>query len=150
MNPSVPSVLPREVMSGGITVAGEFFPEGVEVSEPIYGLHHDQRYYSEPHKHIPERWLPDVVGHEAVNRCLSAFHPFSYGARQCAGKRMAYLELWITVARAIYLFELEYISGGREESFGPDVVEYKLEDHLTSSRKGPVISFKKRDVANAA
>ena len=146
MNPSVPAVLPREVMSGGITVAENFFPEGVQISVPIYGLHHDQRYYSEPHKYMPERWLPEVVGDEAVNRCWSAFHPFSYGARQCAGKRMAYIELWITLARTIHLFEMEYIGGGREESFGPDVSEYKTRDHLTTSRKGPIISFKKRDV----
>ena len=148
MSPSVPGVLPREVMSGGITVAGNFFPAGVEVSVPIYAIHHNSKYFPQPYKYMPERWLPEVVGDEAVQRCWSAFLPFSYGARQCVGKRMAYMELWITLARAIYLFEMEFVSGGRDESLGPDISEYRLIDHLTTARQGPIILFKKRGVEN--
>ena len=144
MAPSVPGIIPREVLPGGITVSGQFFPAGAEISVPIYALHHNEAYYDEPHKHKPERWLPEVVGKEAVEKSWSAFTPFSHGSRTCVGKKLAYMELWITVARAVWMFDMEYRGGGREEAFGEDVMEYKLIDHLTSFRTGPTVRFVKR------
>ena len=144
MSPSIPGVLPREVLPGGITVAGRNFPAGVELAVPIYAIHHNKSYYPEPHRHWPERWMPEVVGKEAVDTAWSAFTPFSYGSRACAGKRLAYLELWITVARVVWEFELEYRDGGREEAFGREVMEYRLWDHFTAARTGPVVRFHKR------
>ena len=146
MSPSLPGIIPREVLPGGITVSGQFFPAGVELTVPIYALHHNEAYYPEPHNHRPERWLPEVVGKEAVETCWSAFTPFSYGSRACVGKRLAYMELWTTIARAVWMFDMEYRGGGREDAFGGDVVEYKLLDHLAAGRSGPTVRFVKRVV----
>ena len=144
MAPSVPGMLPREVLPGGITVAGKFFPTGVELAVPIYALHHSEKYHPEPHQHRPERWLPEAVGQEAVDRAWSAFSPFSYGSRSCLGKKLAYMELWTTIARVVWTFDLEYRGGGREEAFGDNVVEYRLLDHLTAGKSGPIVRFHKR------
>jgi len=51
--------------------------------------------------------------------------------------------LYITIARAVFLFDVEYVGGGREDAFGEDVLEYKLLDHLAGGRSGPVIRFRK-------
>jgi cytochrome P450 len=146
MSPSVPGILPREVLAGGITVAGHLFPAGVELTVPIYAIHHKPKYYPRPHTHDPERWIESSVGHDKVEKALSAFNPFSYGTRQCIGKRLAYTELWIAIARAVWLFDLYYVSGGMEDEFGDGVVEYKLVDHFAAARTGPVVRFQKRSM----
>ena len=147
MSPSVPGFLPREVLAGGITVAGHTFPKGVELAVPIYTIHHNPKYYPSPHKYDPERWIESSVGHDGVARAWSAFHPFSYGTRQCIGKRLAYTELWITIARAIWLFDFHYVSGGMEDKLGDSIVEYKLMDHFAAARSGPVVRFQKKSMS---
>jgi cytochrome P450 len=120
-SPSLPGVLPREVLPGGLMVDNRFFfPPGVEVSVPVYALHHNAQYFPDPDVWKPERWLPNEVGEEGVKKSYEAFTPFSYGSRQCIGKRLTYVELWITVARAVYLFDMEYVGGGRENQCPQD------------------------------
>ena len=148
MSPSVPGILPRQVLEGGIDVAGEHFPPGVEIGVPIWALHHDSRYFDDPHRHKPERWLAEESGDETVERCWSAFHPFSYGTRQCIGMKVAYAEIWITVARVAYMFEVVYAGGAMEDRLGSDGVQYRLLDHMAAGRNGPLLSFNIRDEGN--
>jgi cytochrome P450 len=147
ISPSLPGVIPREILPGGLTVAGETFTPGVEVSVPVYTLHHNAEIFFEPHSFIPERWLPECTNDEAVKRCLDTLTPFSYGSRQCIGKRLAVIELYLVLARAVWNYELEYVCGGKDDRFGDrvDIVEYKLLDHLAAGRHGPVIRFWKRE-----
>jgi len=109
ISPSLPGILPREVLLGGLTVCGHSFPSGVEISVPIYAVHHNPDVYPFPHKHIPERWLAEETSEEAVKRCHDALTPFSYGSRMCIGRRLAMMELWLTLARAVWLFDLTYV-----------------------------------------
>lgn len=149
ISPSLAGILPREVLPGGLTVLGKRFSSGVELSVPIYTLHHNESVYPDPHKHIPERWLQEETSEEAVKRSIEALTPFSYGSRQCIGKRLAKIELYITIARAVWMFDLQYVGSGREDRvLGHDVVEYKLVDHLAAAREGPVIRFIKRGEYN--
>jgi hypothetical protein len=147
MSPSLPGVLPREVLPGGLTAAGETFTPGVEVSVPIYALHHNEDVYSEPHRFIPERWIPEETSEESVKQCLATLMPFSYGSRQCIGKRLALMELYLVLAKAVWRYNLEYVGGGKDDRFGDelDVIEYKLLDHLAAGRNGPVVRFWRRE-----
>lgn len=146
ISPSLPGILPREVLSGGLTVCGHQFPMGVDLSVPIYTLHHNADVYPCPHTHIPERWLEEETSKEAVKRCHDALTPFSYGSRMCIGHRLAKMELWLTLARAVYMFDLEYLGGGKEDRLlGDGGLEYKLIDHLAAAREGPIIRFVKRE-----
>ncbi|KAH8812524.1 cytochrome P450 [Xylogone sp. PMI_703] len=144
ISPSLPGILPREVLPGGITVVGEYFPAGVELAVPIYTLHHNDVVYPDPHTYRPERWLPDESSVEAVKRCNEALTPFSYGSRQCIGKRLAFIELYLTLARAVWSYDLRYLGAGKEDRLHIDAVEYKLIDHLAAAREGPIIEFTSR------
>ncbi|OAP54848.1 hypothetical protein AYL99_11296 [Fonsecaea erecta] len=149
ISPSLPGILPREVLPGGLDVCGEHFPQGVDLAVPIYTIHHHATIYPCPHKHIPERWLPGETSEEAVKQCHEALTPFSYGSRMCIGWRLALMELRLTLARAVWMFELEYLGGGREDRLlGPDsdALEYQLLDHMAAGRNGPIIRFRKREV----
>ena len=145
ISPSLPGILPREVLKGGITVCGHYFPEGVELSVPIYTIHHNTSVYPAPHKHIPERWLPEAASEEAVKRCHSALTPFSYGSRICIGRRLALIELQIVLARAVFIYDLEYVEGGREDRLRTEALEFKLLDHLAAGRTGPIVRFMRRE-----
>ncbi|KAH0843876.1 isotrichodermin C-15 hydroxylase [Fonsecaea pedrosoi] len=146
LSPSLPGVLPREVLTGGLSAAGEHFPAGVELSVPVYAVHHHRDVFFDPHTFIPERWLPEHTSVDAVKRCHDALTPFSYGSRQCIGRRLAVMELCLVLARAVWMYDLEYVAGGKEDRFkkNPEVVEYKLLDHLAAGRSGPVIRFTSR------
>jgi len=54
-------------------------PSGTEIDLHVPGLHHNPRYWKEPHKFMPERFLG--------NWPKDAFIPFSQGARACLGRR---------------------------------------------------------------
>lgn len=145
INASLPGYLAREVLPGGITVIGEYFPPGVEIAVPTYTLHHNPKYFPDPHKHTPERWLPSESGVDNVKLAWEAFAPFSTGARMCIGRRLAYIELQIVIARVVFLYDMKYIDGTREEALGPDACEYKLEDWFSGKRFGPTIEFRHRE-----
>ena len=57
------------------------------------------------------------------------------------------MEICLVLAKSVWKYELEYVAGGKEDRFGdnPEIVEYKLPDHLTASRQGPVIRFLSRE-----
>lgn len=145
MSPSVPGLLTREVLPGGAEVAGTYFPAGVELGVPIYAIHHNSIYFPSPHTYKPERWLEDENedGKFGVTSAYSAFQPFSYGTRQCIGKRLAYMEIWFVLARVLWQFDVEFVSG-REEVLHGDEPEYKLWDHMAAAREGPVVRFRPR------
>ncbi|KAF1819203.1 cytochrome P450 [Dissoconium aciculare CBS 342.82] len=92
LSPSVPGLLPREVMPGGATIDGVDIPAGTIVGVPHYTLHRNARYYERVDEYWPERWLVGatiaggVVTREAVDKAVGAFCPFSIGARGCIGK----------------------------------------------------------------
>lgn len=55
----------------------------------FYGLQHDPKYFPEPEKFKPERFL----GENRENECnLNAYYPFGLGPRMCIGNRFALLE----------------------------------------------------------
>lgn len=55
--------------------------KGTEIVVPIYGIHHDQQYYSTPEKFNPEHFSRD----SQMSRPSGAFVSFGEGPRQCIG-----------------------------------------------------------------
>lgn len=106
MSPPVPGDLTREVLPGGTDVDGMFVPGGTHLGTSRYPLHLNESVFPDPFIYRPERWIVDEKGGVSaadVARAESAFSPFSSGAQACIGKKLAYLELTITLARLLYL-----------------------------------------------
>ena len=79
----------RPVRLGGVGM-----PEGTEVTISPHALHHDPRWFPDPHRFDPDRWAPDRV--QDVPR--GAFIPFGAGNRMCVGNAFALTEMAVTVA----------------------------------------------------
>lgn len=152
LSPPVGGILPREVLSGGLTIDNHHFPAGVVVGTSHYTIHHNPDYYPDPYTFSPERWIPDYVGKENVSTANSAFCPFSIGPRGCIGKGLAYSELTTALARVVFMYDFKLAEGtsvgdgkasnvewGRQR-----IGEYQLKDCFTSMKEGPMVVFKAR------
>lgn len=144
MAPPVPGLLPREVITP-CTIDGLEIPAGTIIGVPIFGIHHNPAYFPDPFTYTPERWLHDS-DEEALERALSAFNPFSIGARGCIGKSVAYMELRLAIAKLVWGFDVKALptEGKAElwrEAFHPVVGGYRLMDHFTCKKEGPVVEF---------
>ena len=164
MTPGVGSILPREVLPGGITIDGTYFPPGIDVGVPIYALHHNKAYHPQPFDYVPERWLADAKTNfsglgsaESVALAKTAFCPFGLGPRSCIGKGMAYKELMIVVARLVYIFDMRIAEGTRvgegdprlgEESLRHRRGEFQGFDKFVLQADGPMVEFSLRDGTN--
>lgn len=144
MSPPVPGILPRAVLPGGIEIDGLLLPEGTEVSVGLYSIHHNATYFPEPFEFRPERWLEEGEGLAVAQK---AFAPFSLGPRGCIGKNMAYMEMLITMARVLVLFDIRAV--GTLGEGGPDLEvgrqrkgDYQVKDCFISSKDGPMVEFK--------
>lgn len=135
MTPPVPGMLPRTVLAGGITIDGFAIPEGVEVGVAAYALHHNQQYFTDSFVFNPDRFLEKGA--------VEGFSPFSYGPRACIGKGIAYMELMITLARVVWLFDLKGVGGLGERRLGQGggKGEYKVEDFFVCHKEGPMVEF---------
>ncbi|KAL7271635.1 hypothetical protein RUND412_005590 [Rhizina undulata] len=120
ISPSAPGLLQRMVLPGGLRIGDKFIPAGVE----------------DPLTYRPERWLKEDGSGLNAN-LFSAFAPFSIGSRGCIGKRVAYIEAELTLARLMWAFEAKYVSGGVEHRIASD--KYMMIDNFAAERYGPVV-----------
>ncbi|KAJ6273551.1 benzoate 4-monooxygenase cytochrome p450 [Bipolaris maydis] len=154
MTPPVAGALPREVLTGGLDIDGRHIPAGVDVGVPIYAIHHNPEYFPQPFDYIPERWLPDHAvnpHHSSLQAAQAAYNPFSIGPRGCIGKGLAYVELTVTIARVLYLYDLRLApgmtlgAGSKELEEGRNrETEYQIMDVFASKKDGPMLQFRAR------
>lgn len=170
LSPSVGGIVPREVMAGGMHVDGVFVPAGTVVGVPHYAIHHNEAYYPEPFRYVPERWiagsskkkllssssstLSAAVGETDVAVAQAAFCPFSIGPRGCIGKGLAYVEMTTTLARMLWMYDVrkaqgvvDPAEGGRSGAeWGRDRSdEMQLVDTFTSWKEGVMVDFRRRE-----
>ncbi|XP_011298249.1 cytochrome P450 9e2 [Fopius arisanus] len=60
---------------------------------PIYAIHRDPKYFNDPNKFIPERF----IDHPRETLHSPAFIPFGSGPRMCIGNRFATLEIKVVI-----------------------------------------------------
>ena len=109
MSPPIPSILPREVLPGGISIDGEYIPAGVDVGVPHYAIHHNDKYFPESFSYKPERWLPGFGFDIPLAR--STFTPFGVGRTSCVGQYLAYQEMSLILARLVWQFDMRIQMG---------------------------------------
>ena len=91
----------REVEIGGWTI-----PADQPVVLWIYMTHHDPRWYPEPERFDPTRFLADDD-----TRPKLAWLPFGGGARMCMGKHFALMEMQLLLATLVRGFRFEVDPG---------------------------------------
>nr|AFI45013.1 cytochrome P450 CYP410a1 [Dendroctonus ponderosae] len=113
--PVVPFV--GRVLDKDIDLGHKVIPRGTHFAASIFDLHRDNRYWPDPLKFNPNRFLPENISKVQPG----TFIPFSTGPRDCIGKAQAMAMMKITIALIIRNFkihskhksieEFQYISG---------------------------------------
>ena len=151
LSPPVGDLLPQDVLSGGVAIEGHYFRQGIDIGIPHYALHHRPTYFEDPFVYYPAPWMTrkcDTIA-AAADSCL-AFSAFSIGSRSCVGKRMAYTELTIFIARIVGLFEMKLAQGSMRSASSLSACEAAKErecmsvDKLVSKVQGPWVAFRQR------
>ncbi|KAK6860830.1 hypothetical protein PG995_004466 [Apiospora arundinis] len=112
---TMPNVLTgMPVVSPGATVDGNWIPQGVVCQSSMFALARSPRNFRDPLQFRPERWLSR--GHPLHNArfdgdCRKDFHPFSMGPRMCAGKEIAWWQSRLFMAKILWVFDLEMVTG---------------------------------------
>lgn len=144
MTPQVANTLFRDVLPGGATVQGDFFPEGTMIGAAIWSVHRNKDHFAQPNKFLPERFLAATQQERTEKkRC---FFPFSTGPRTCPGQRFAYVMLALVVAKTVHRYDIRL--SPRAPCCGRDEHE-KCTDRSFSSWiglgvEGPVAQFRRR------
>lgn len=107
-----------------VEIAGWVIPRGTQVLTPVCAIHKDARWYDDPDRFVPERWLDGL----ADRLPKYAYLPFGAGARVCVGNHFAMLEGILGLATLLQRLE-----------FAPDPdFELQLLTSVTLRPKGGV------------
>jgi cytochrome P450 len=94
-------VIPR-VSAEPIELGGYRIVAGAEVWMWTYFMHHDARWWDEPERFRPHRFLPEA---EAARR-PNTYVPFGAGSRACVGRHFAMLEAILCLVALLRPFKL--------------------------------------------
>lgn len=109
LHPAVPSGVQRETPPEGITLPnGTYIPGTTTLWMPIHTIQRDPRYFRSPLAFLPERWTAEQADAVLDKR---AFMPFSFGAYNCVGQRLAVMEMRSVVANLVHGFEVRFAEG---------------------------------------
>jgi cytochrome P450 len=159
ISPPAPGELPREVLPGGTTIQGRFYPEGTIVGCAAWSMGLDETVYGDAGVYRPERWIPSLDGHTAdeetrVRQLKRNFHPFLIGPGDCAGQNVAILELLLVCARTVWRMDIRLAPGDTTGEGRPELGwgqrnpnHYIVKDQYLCKKDGPVLQFKKRSDA---
>ena len=105
---SFPMALPYATTNDA-TINGYFIPKDTPVFVNLYSLTRDERFWEEPEKFNPYRFLNDK--NEIREDMLDKYYPFGLGKRRCFGEYLARLELFIFIANLMHKCEFERVPG---------------------------------------
>jgi cytochrome P450 len=112
-------------------LGGYQIPVGSQIAVSPYGIHRNGRYFREPDRFRPERWLNG----ETDDLPRFAYLPFGGGHRVCIGSHFALLEIGVALASLLQQVELTVVPG----------FELKLDPVITlRSEHGMPVRVKRR------
>lgn len=84
--PPIPNILPRTTPHPGEVICGKYVPRDTSIRLYHYACYHSSKNFFKLSSFVPERWLNNNDSRFAYDD-KNAFHPFSYGPRNCLGKK---------------------------------------------------------------
>ncbi|XP_076335674.1 cytochrome P450 315a1, mitochondrial-like [Tachypleus tridentatus] len=92
------------ILSQDIILNGYKVPAGKLILMSLYTTGRDPRFFPEPSKFKPDRWLRNRDTRDVINTfaCL----PFGFGTRSCIGRRVAEMQMQFLLAKVIQNFHL--------------------------------------------
>jgi cytochrome P450 len=125
---------------------GEYtIPAGARVLINIWGIQMDERFFPDPTKFRPERFLDD----QAANMHRYALAPFGFGPRQCPGMALAVAELKVMLVILLRTFHFE-LADPQQILF--DDIAYNMVHmpvrpiNMFARQRGSMFCFAKKDV----
>lgn len=103
--PAAPVLLTRRSVRP-VTLGGWQLPGGTMFTVPVQLMHHDPRWFPEPHAYRPERFSKDAP---PIPR--GAFMPFGTGPRVCLGQHLAMSEMMVIAAMFLQRFSVSVPAG---------------------------------------
>ncbi|KAI0890577.1 cytochrome P450 [Annulohypoxylon maeteangense] len=104
--------LPR--ISPGAKVDGIDIPKGVYCQTSMFAMWRDPRFFHEPLKFRPQRWLPPkhpLYESKFSEDSLEGFFPMGQGPRACIGKEVAWRITRLFIAKVLWTFDLVGVPG---------------------------------------
>ena len=95
------SVLMTRRTTAPITLAGHAVPKGAMLRVTPWVIHHDERWFPQPDRFMPERFLDD-----APHIPKGAWIPFGIGPHVCIGQHFAMLEMTLLAAMLLQRYTL--------------------------------------------
>jgi cytochrome P450 len=92
-------------------IGGYRVPAGSIVVASEYIVHHDPRWFPDPDRFDPDRWLPEQV----ALRPKYSYFPFGGGQRLCIGEPFAWMEGELLLATIAQRWKLRLVRGHRIE-----------------------------------
>jgi cytochrome P450 len=95
----------REVVTP-FELGGFPLPRGSQLTVSPFALHREPRFFPEPERFMPERWLDPAI-HDLPK---FAYLPFGAGPRVCIGNHFAMLAIGLVLGEFIEQFEFELLA----------------------------------------
>jgi cytochrome P450 len=117
LRPPVPVVV--RTLLEPMTLGGYELPAGTTVAPCIHLIHRDERWYEQPHRFLPERFVGKQPG-------TYTWIPFGGGVRRCLAASYAEMEMKRVLRIVLETTELRPVESGGERarksaiSFSPD------------------------------
>lgn len=105
LHPAAPVLLTRRLVQP-VDLGPWHLPARTMVLLPVQLMHHDSRWFPDPHTFRPERFGPD-----APEIPRGAWMPFGAGPRVCLGQHLAMTEMTVIAAQLLQRFELSVPPG---------------------------------------
>ncbi|CAG9785253.1 unnamed protein product [Diatraea saccharalis] len=90
----------------------------------VRGIHYDEKYYPEPHKFDPDRFLPDNI----KSRHPCAYMPFGVGPRQCIGWLFGKIQTQIFLVKFLARYKVELAVDAKKFTYDPMKISLSPKD----------------------
>ncbi|XP_042511736.1 cytochrome P450 71B10-like [Macadamia integrifolia] len=129
LHPSLPLLLPREVISHFTINGYDIYPK-TRVLVNAWAIGRDPKHWKNPEEFIPERFMDSVIDYKGTHFELL---PFGSGRRGCPGINMGISVIELTLANLLHAFDWGLPDGIKKEDINMDE-----QSGLAVRKKAPV------------